>query len=61
MSRTLNVKGPWKGVTVTRPSSSIGDKVVGLSSTGGLIKERDVVCSAGEAGLGSTVILGLEV
>ena len=57
----MNVKGPWKGVAVAGPSSPIGEKVVGLNSTGGFIKERDVVCTADEAGPGSTIILGLEV
>ena len=60
-SRTLDVKGAREGIAVASPPPAIVDKVFGLSSTGGLVKESSVLGTADETCPGSTIVLGVEV
>ena len=59
--RTFDVKGTWESPAITTPTSTVGGKVVGLSSTRGLIRTSKVVATTNETGVGGTSVLGGEV
>ena len=58
--RTFNVKGTWECNAIVTPTSTVGGKVVGLSSTRRLIRKSKVVATTEETSLGGTCILGGE-
>ena len=57
---TFDVEGTWEGDAIVAPASTVGDKMVGLSSTRGFIGKGKVVTTANEAGVGGASILGGE-
>ena len=61
MIRTFDVKGTWESPAITTPTSTVGGKVVGLSSTGGLIRKSKMVATTNETGVCGTGVLGGEV
>ena len=61
MIRTFDVKGTWEGAAIAGPTSTVGGKIVGLSSTRGLVRTSKVVATTNEAGVGGAGILRGEV
>ena len=55
--RTFNVKGTREGGAIASPTSTVGDKVVGLGGTGGPIRESKVVATTNETGPGGAGVL----
>ena len=59
--RTFDVKGTWESDAIASPTSTVGDKVIGLSGTGGPIRESKVVATTNETGPGGAGVLRGEV
>jgi hypothetical protein len=57
--RTFYVKGSRKSYSVSTPTSTMGNKIVGLSGAGGDIRACEVVWTTNDAGFSGTAVSSL--